>query len=84
MELNLLYNFRELEEFINARKPENIFLRVFDEITEKNAMMMTCDKYLLDWYAIRQGILFYQDGTIGSADGMDLFKLLTIIPVLES
>ena len=84
MKFNIIYSFKELEDFINSQKPDNVFLRVFDELMKKSELMMTCDNTLLEWYSKGQGILFYHDGLIGGADETDSFKLLNIIPVLPN
>lgn len=79
MEKLKTYTFKELQEFLNEWNNRNKFLIVKNESQNCTAVMhVFMGNFCGDWLS-GDGVLFYNDGEVHSAEEDDEFTLLDVV-----
>ena len=79
MEENKIYSFKDLEKFLNEWENRNKFLKL-NNISQKCTAIMHIfsENFCGDWLS-GDGILFYSDGEVHSANPDDEFLLIEVV-----
>lgn len=79
--LSETYSFEQLEKALFEQEDRNVYLKVFNTEVKQFGIMHVLYCHFADQWLEGNGIIFYDDGEVHSANSYDEFKVVAILQI---